>query len=154
MRILAVDPGKKTGWAIAEQERGDWPVPVTGALPQDEFLDFVWEELAGAYPPDVIVCEAYLIGPQTLKKTRGENWSLEQIGTLRWMAHYWGREFVLQTPAQAKVAVPDETLKLLGFWIPGQEDHERDALRHFTLLVTQRDAGFRRRLAEVVRQAG
>lgn len=130
MRVLAVDPGLRSGWAC--WSGGDFQ---TGICDPMELLDFCSERMG--YQPDLLACEAYKITARTAKLS-AQNWSLELIGALRWMCHRSSVPFVLQTPAEAKSFVPDQRLRDLGMWTPGKEDHARDATRHLVLALAKR----------------
>ena len=85
------------------------------------------------------MCESYVITASTLRKTRGENWSLESIGALRWMANKHRVEFVLQTPADAKRFADDRKLKAAGWYFPTPGGHANDAARHLMLYLARND---------------
>jgi len=133
-RILAVDPGKMTGWVFYEIGR---PKSFTGdEAPQLEFLDMVWRVLPKDRL-DTIVVEDFIISPRTAKLTRGD-WSLEQIGTLRWMAHQWDVKFDdSQTPRAAKPFAPDTMLKRVGWFVRTAGGHRNDAARHMLLYLAR-----------------
>jgi hypothetical protein len=124
--ILAVDPGKMTGWAT-------WPGPTFG---QDEFMAF--NERAATYleraNTTLVVCERFTIHPGTMTVSRGDtNWSIETIGVLRWACHRYGHPFELQGASDAKRFASNELLRQIGWWSRG--DHSRDATRHLCLAL-------------------
>lgn len=128
-KVLAVDPGKTTGWALAEFDTQ--ATPVSG---QDDAMPFLelaeaWAERNG--PGLTLVVEKFTITAATLKKTR-ETDALDVIGALRWFSHRYNCPMVLQTPAEAKSFATDGRLRAVGLWVPGQ-DHARDACRHLLL---------------------
>lgn len=128
MKIFAVDPGKRTGWAL-------WAPGSTvesGECEHFDFLRFAQDEVDSN---TVVVCENFLITYATLKKSR-QTWSLEQIGALRYWCWREDAEFVLQTPAEAKGFATDDRLKHLGWWQKGQR-HANDALRHLLLYAVR-----------------
>lgn len=128
--ILAVDPGKCTGWATWTL---DGPVTVSQAE-NDVFLPFADALMESLGDDLVIVCEAYIISADTLRKSR-QTWSLEVIGALRYLAHKHGCEFApLQRASDAKNVVPDDRLRDLGLYERGKE-HGRDAARHLVLYL-------------------
>lgn len=125
--IVAVDPGKTTGWAVYYE----------GAFSSGEmedhmlFADFFEGSLTMGpdfAKPTAIVCEDYIVTPETIKKSR-QNYSLELIGILRWFSHQAEIPFKLQTPAQAKKFATDDKLKKLD-WFKGGKGHADDASRH------------------------
>ena len=129
MKILAVDPGKVTGWA---ELNATVMKPQAHQLPHFEFLQYAEEAVLWA---DVVVCENYIITMATLKKSR-QTWSLEQIGCLRYWCHQKDVPFVLQSPAEGKQFGTDARLKALNWWHPGQQ-HANDALRHLLLYAVR-----------------
>lgn len=125
MKVLAIDPGKKTGWAVwvdgelieyGETEHYEW---------LDEFFSYYG-------PTDLVVCEDYLITQATLKKSR-QLWSLYQIGVFDWLCRRRKIPFEKQTPAAAKTFSTDDRLKKLGWYYPSPGGHQNDALRHLVL---------------------
>ncbi len=134
--IISVDPGKTTGWAIRIGEEE----PQSGQLPWYDFLDWIDAYIQAAVQNrfDVtIVCESFIITPQTIKKSR-QHWSLEAIGCLKyWSVKYLRKELVLQSPSDGKSFSTDDKLKNLKWYKPGNV-HANDALRHLLLyLVTK-----------------
>jgi hypothetical protein len=138
--IIAVDPGKVSGIAV-------WSSGTFNSFQEQTWyaVDRIWNTLENATkmrtnardvlipltePITAIVCESYVITASTLRKTRGENWSLESIGALRWMSNRHGVEFVLQTPADAKRFADDRKLKTAGWHNPTPGGHANDAARH------------------------
>ena len=83
-------------------------------------------------PVEAVVCESFIITNATLTKSRGENWSLESIGALRFLCTQHEVPFVLQTPARAKSFSTDEKLKRIG-WHTAGKGHATDASRHLLL---------------------
>jgi hypothetical protein len=133
--ILAVDPGVTTGLAV--WTAGE--VTITEEYHQIDFCDFAdfilrtWH--SGAIE-GVIVCEAYRITQETMRKTR-QTASLEIIGALRWMAAKYGHEFVLQGASEAKRFMTDAKLVHLGWYRRGTLGHVNDALRHLGLYLAK-----------------
>lgn len=133
MRIVAVDPGKITGVATWTPGRmSSWQEPTWYAI------DRIWTALDDGVV-DVVVCEAYIITAATLRKTRGENWSLESIGALRWMSRRHGVEFVLQAPADAMRFADDAKLRRAEWYRPTPGGHANDAARHLMTYLARND---------------
>lgn len=129
--VLAVDPGKLTGFALWTPNQF-----VAGEKPHADFLDFVWQMIDDdRVPIDAIVCESFTITADTLKKSRQYD-ALEQIGALRWMSSMTDAQFVLQTPAAAKSFSTNERLKTMGWYQVGR-GHANDAIRHLILFLAQ-----------------
>ena len=129
--VIALDPGKTTGYAVWWQgcER-----PTGG---QDESCQSVGERLdcwLSVHEGDaVVVCERFIINVNTVGNSQAP-WSLELIGVARYLAAKYHAQFVLQTPADAKTFMKDERLKKLGWYLKGKV-HANDALRHLGLYV-------------------
>ena len=130
--VLAIDPGLKTGIAVCDNIGIQ-----TMQLDVEEFYRLIrsYGYMNRWRPLDAIVCEAYIISPDTLKKSR-QHWSLELIGLTRYEAYLAGVNFKLQQASAAKKFVTNDLLKLYGLYVPGQ-DHANDALRHLVLYLVQ-----------------
>lgn len=143
MIILAVDPGKMTGWASYDTDRfmlhGAWEAPA------NEFLDGIVQWIEVSEPCDSkvvfrpmvrIVVEKFVITTETAKKTQGEeHWSIEQMGVLRHHARWAGMEFDgTQTLSNAGEFAPNKRLRDIGWYVPGK-GHANDALRHLLLNI-------------------
>jgi len=124
--IVAVDPGGTTGWATFKNDDVEWGEEAD----QFQICSFV-EEILKREDEIVVVCESYIITPQTIKKSRQYE-PLEIIGTLRYLAAKHGADFRLQSPSDAKRFVSDDFLKNVEWWPKGLV-HARDALRHLFL---------------------
>jgi hypothetical protein len=135
MRVIAVDPGKATGIALWTGESGDKSIPFAHTYQlQHSLCSWVDIVLQQQVSETHVVCEAYTITGATLKKTR-QNYSLEIIGALRYLAWKFEATFALQTPADAKRLSTNDRLAALG-WLRrplAAEDHANDALRHLLL---------------------
>lgn len=132
--IIAVDPGKTTGLATLDATTQDLTTAEYGF---NDTCSYVAQK-ASEYGSDLLlVCESFIIGPQTAKNTQAP-WSLELIGVMRYLSRsYCGRDLALQTPATAKRFSSDVRLKEVGFWTPGK-GHANDAARHLLLFLVQR----------------
>ena len=138
MIILAVDPGRTTGWATYTPGLPS-AVPSAEQAIDVEFIDRVipWIADVATRTPLRIVVERFVISGGTMRKSRGdENWSIEQIGLLRHHARWAGAEFDLQSAGDAKKFATDARLKEIGWWMKGR-DHANDALRHLLLNVAR-----------------
>jgi hypothetical protein len=139
--VMAVDPGKLTGWLVYQ------PLPVAG--PSDMALDIVdWGEdsqqsfceIAEKWVDKTsipVVCERwdYRPGVRTFQP-----YSLEIIGTLRYLTGFNPRRFHLQGPASAKEFGTHAKLHpyiWAGFG-KGGAGHAVDALRHALLFESTR----------------
>lgn len=134
MTIIAVDPGKTTGLAWTLDHHVSSPV----AQQADVEHFYEWIGRAPVTLPVTFVVERFDVGAGTIRKSRGEYWSLKLIGLIEFICWKNGYELVMQQAVAAKRLITDERLKLLGWWVPGQ-DHARDALRHLALYLVHHE---------------
>jgi hypothetical protein len=136
LRIVAVDPGKTTGWAIL-----DGPLGIRfGESPFMEFHGRADNYLRLRHDTGHqvrVVCERFVITGGTVTVSRGDtNWSIETIGVVRYLADKYGHLFELQGAGDAKKLGSGELLRRLGWWSRGA-DHARDAARHLALALAR-----------------
>ena len=134
--VLSVDPGKASGIALFEIERGEEPKLVwSGEYQMKEYAKPVREAISYALESEVVldvVCERFIINAQTVRNSQAP-YSLEQIGVLKQLMLDGGLDpdnLVYQSPADAKKMFPNEALKKLEYWHKGGEGHALDAIRH------------------------
>ena len=127
MRILAVDPGGNTGFAVWAD--GDWHA---WAQPWVEVGAVIQAELEAGL--DCLIMESFHITAQTARKSQDGLVSIELIGVGRYLSSCFGVPFVLQSPGEAKSFADDRKLKAWDFWTKGV-DHPRDATRHLLLYL-------------------
>jgi hypothetical protein len=124
--VLAVDPGLKTGWAMLT----DAGVFTAGEEHYELFLDRTERWLTSHHSHGtsvIVVVERFIITGGTMKKARGdENWSIEQIGVLRYLCRKLGHDL--------EKFAPDARLKIAHWYTPGR-GHANDASRHLLLAV-------------------
>ena len=122
-RILAVDPGDTTGWALFV----DATLKECGHV-GGNFATL--EKLIHAARPDVLVIEEYRIYGWRAKQ---HSWSdvptLRLIGGMQMLAQQMGLPVVMQTAQQAKGFSRDEKLRSWNFYQVGKK-HANDAIRH------------------------
>jgi len=129
--IIAIDPGKMTGWARLTPRGGAVAHSFGGGeQPLYDVLHWIHESMKQGLRPD-IVCEDFIFTKETLKKSR-QTYSTEGIGALRFLCEEYGSQFYVQTPAAAKRFSTDEKLKRIGWHTPGKP-HANDAARHLLL---------------------
>lgn len=133
--VLAVDPGKMTGWAWWGQQAGVWRFE-SGELPHLEFLRWA-DTIVQPHLFPFVVCENFIITAATLKKSRGESWSLKQIGCLEYWCAVRGVDFTLQKSADGLTFGSTERLKQIGFYVPGK-GHSNDASSHLITWLADR----------------
>ena len=129
MRILAVDPGRTTGWV--DYYDGS---PVDTTYGESSFGAVVEAVERRATYLDVIVCERFTINPYARNSNQTD--ALEVIGYLRSVAQRFGTGYRLQMPGDAKSFGTDDRLIEQGLYFPGQ-DHARDAARHLLLFLAK-----------------
>ncbi len=123
-----MDPGLVTGYAI-----WNGGVCATGELRCDEFLLFA-AKLIEDDEVDTVVSERFIYSAATGKLSTA-NWSLEQIGVLRFLCERSGIRFVLQNVADAKRFGTDSRLDFLHWPKPAGAGHARDAERHLLVFL-------------------
>lgn len=136
-RVLAIDAGLSSGWAVLDFELNSPPVELAlyqGKMGLIETVDRICETYK-SYEPDVVVTEKFNLRPGN--KFLADLTTVSVNGALQYAMHdKFGVEMVEQTPAQAKGLVSDKVLKRLGMWPTGSivgakdADDVRDALRH------------------------
>ena len=137
--ILALDPGKTTGWAAYDNETREFK---SGQTDYDETCRLLMhpEQLftSALTAADFdIVSESFIITINTAKNTQA-TWSLELIGCARMVSRlYGGQDLVLQAPSAAKRLMSDDLLKALQWYVPGK-GHSNDAARHLGLFLMSR----------------
>jgi hypothetical protein len=140
--VLAVDPGKLTGWLVYQQLRvagpDDRPLRVVewGENDQRSFCELAEKWVNGTAVP--VVCERWDNRPAMVQTF--QPYSLEIIGTLRFMTEFNPKRFHLQGPGDAKeFGTPSKLAPYRneGFGVGG-EGHALDALRHALLFESTR----------------
>jgi hypothetical protein len=125
LRILGLDPGGTTGWAIIEYDDSSVKLidkgQTKGAL--DGFLNDFNLEVLNQY--DQIVCESF-----TLREgIYGADLSpVYIIGALQALLHNTGKIVNYQEP-KLKPLCDNDRLKMMGLYTAGQ-GHAMDAVRH------------------------
>lgn len=133
MIVSAFDPGKVTGFATYDTETQE--LRAGEGEPWSVLLSTL-DGLTAARDRGVerrVVCEDYVITVSTLKKSRGDSWSLKQIGALELIARLTSSDFTLQTPSEAKSFVTDAKLRAVGWFVSTPGGHRNDACRHLVL---------------------
>lgn len=148
MKILACDPGDRTGIAVCNTENdyafNSWEEDDIDRMLENIYIDVV----SASY--DLVIIENFIIHSDTAKKKKPQRWPLEMIGAIRWICYSRGQPFIIQTPSQ-KDWMDDDKLKRLG-WYRGSANsyagHADDAARHLGVYlgVTRQDQDFLRKL--------
>lgn len=135
-RIVALDPGGTTGWAMWEEG------PLTlqshstsdrfncGQIGPDEHHKQLWDFLGTMQTHDfTIVCESFEFR-QGKQRHNINLMSKEYIGVAKlFAAERMDTPVVFQTAALGKGFVSDAKLKAMGLYHPGHK-HAMDAIRH------------------------
>lgn len=145
--IVAIDPGKTTGWALYDTDDARFVSGETAGR-----FDFYrnLRELASSGRPLEVVAEAFTITARTIATDRQYD-ALYIIGYVEAACEVNGWPFSLQEPGTAKGFASNEKLAVLGWRNPTPNGHADDAARHlFTYLATKRPALAQPLLARIV----
>lgn len=137
MKILAIDPGERVGWAVGEVDTNGYAerldVCQHGITALKPFALKLFEAIGGY---DVVVYETYRISANHIKHHIGSDVpTLQLIGMIR--AAAWLNpqvKLVGQGPATKKTAdktMPDDLReRIAGLPAAHDDSHDGDALRH------------------------
>lgn len=134
LTVLAIDPGKMTGWATW------WCGSFSaGQDDRDHFLPrvevFLRAARSGGVDPHIAI-ERFVIGPATLKNSQQTD-ALEIIGAVKYIATLHKATVDMQTPADAKRFATDARLKRLELYKGSKFDHANDATRHLVVWLAR-----------------
>lgn len=145
-RVLAIDPGKKTGLAWLRQEKGLIYLEDSYEASPDEIIEKIrptlasWKPVADGQPPLRVVVEQFVINSMTSQRSQEASWALRTIGAVEQACRDVGYPLPAiewQKPAEAKNAFTNEKLKNLNLWHRGGEGHALDAIRHGALYLAK-----------------
>ena len=162
-RLLCLDPGETTGWALFEKSKlSNWGQIKT--VIDDKILWDNLEDLFIIQEPTAIICEDYRIYQHKLARhsfspvlTLRLIGGIDALCLLGWYA-YLGPHYIdeyggnrdyyerhtcpiyYQMAMQAKGFITDEKLQQWGFWQEGMR-HSRDAIRHGCYFLLFHDRG-------------
>lgn len=136
MRILALDPGVTTGFAVATGVISHHKPPgasfsiigdtaITTWQRKDD-VNGIWDTL-NYWGPSSVVYEKFT--PPAATRHRVELFPVQVIGVARLFCQMVGIPEYSHTASQAKRFWTDTKIKRLGLWVPSQ-GHGMDALRH------------------------
>jgi hypothetical protein len=140
--VIAIDPGKTTGFAVITYAGESPALLVSRELGPYAFAMALTDELKAAKEAGVlidVVCERFVINAQTIKNSQAP-FSLEQIGIMKYVVHSNGldpEKIYFQSPSDAKKLFSNDALKKLGFWHVGGGGHALDAMRHGLLRIAK-----------------
>lgn len=130
MRVLAVDPGTATGFAL-------WDDGVFSAWEKTGLMDAgecVWRYVDFA---DEVVCERFnlSLGGRAMTPA-GIRDTLELTGVVKYACGLDGPPLHFQDPAESRFST-NQMLKDVGFHTPSKPDHMRSAARHLLLRLVK-----------------
>lgn len=139
--LLAVDPGKVTGFAllnISEMTNEISPRIISTYELSVPGFQHAFDSFLRNYcvDPIEVVIEEYKITAATAKLTEAP-WSLKNIGVVEFLCRERGLPLTEQPPSRAKNFVPNDRLQALGLWHKGGAGHANDALRHAVLYLVE-----------------
>lgn len=133
--FIGIDPGETTGlarwdssWSI---DKIEWlQVPAISIAPA--LKSFI-------LPGSNVACERYVIGANTVKKSRKPtDTTMKIIGVVEDTCTSNDASLTMQASGDAKSFGHDRTMRRLGWYIRSHR-HATDAARHMLLLIARRD---------------
>lgn len=146
LKIMGVDPGGITGWAVFEFPRlsmfGD---------EEPEIVSWDTGEFFGSEEEQALQIAAKAVGVQGMDYKLGpavvvEDWDYgsplrdpqvysplriaAQLRLLHHMGRFGDARLVFQSRTMAKKTFTDERLRFYGYYVPNSRNHEKDAVRH------------------------
>lgn len=140
MRIVSLDPGGTTGYAVWHDmnDVDDWNAGHIG--PSEHHIE-LWG-LLDRYSPNLVICEGF--NYQRREVDRGVSLSLvskEYIGITKMWCKMRKKEYLEPPPGQAKQLVSDNYLKSMSpsLFLPGKK-HANDAMRQLVYYLVNKKA--------------
>lgn len=136
--ILAIDPGKMTGWAEVEYTESE----IISKNTMEVSIEEIWELIGDVLDdpdrtlPDVLVIEDFKITTGT-GKLGSPDWSLRIIGAVEYLGFKNSIPVVKQYPSNAKAFSTNDKLRAVDMWHKGGAGHANDALRHAMLYMVK-----------------
>lgn len=138
--VLAVDPGKSSGYAVFDGE-SLYCGQIEG-ISENETVDLLLDVLE-EYGCGVVVLEDFIL--RSSVKTRDLLSPVRINAAISYGLHSGGWVGVaveLQTATDAKGVLTDARLRRKGLWVPGK-DHANDAIRHMLLYLRRQKISVR-----------
>lgn len=129
-RVIAVDPGETTGWAVGRIGGGEFQLERYGATPWKEFVLTYARTMFGEDPFEIVVYESWRLRHRNALEMAGSDFTAVQcIGGLKLCA--WMTGALLSTKEPAHKPVADRQMGGTDY-LPGRGgvEHHRDAIRH------------------------
>jgi hypothetical protein len=139
-KILSLDPGGTTGWALWQTRKGNLDDYTVGHLGPGDHHAELWSmirELCKVPDDFRIVCESFEFRQGDHNRHKIVLDSKEYIGVVKLMSQLYDIPVVFQTASVGKTFCTDEKIKALDLWTPGMK-HAMDALRHLITYQVQR----------------
>lgn len=130
MRVIAIDPGENTGWAIGAVVDGKLHVTAFGYDPWKKFCMNYMDVMDGDNSFDVVVFESWRLRASEMKALLGSDLPSSQcIGVIKYGA--WKHKKQLVTSEPSNKPVIDGQMGGTDY-LPGRDgaEHHRDAVRH------------------------
>jgi hypothetical protein len=153
-RIVALDPGGTTGWAMWQDTPMKFDPPLDhftcGQIGPQEHHEDLYAHLEFLQTSEfILICETFEFRQQDVEIRMGINlMSREYIGVAKlFAAQRMSSPVVLQSPGLAKSFIPDKKkngmeanakLKAMGLYVPGSP-HAMDAMRHLIYYMVNRE---------------
>jgi hypothetical protein len=137
-RVIALDPGGTTGWAVWTMEANgdmDWHLGQLGPEDHHELLYALLER--ETIHDFTVVCESFEFR-QSRQRDNINLMSREYIGIAKLYEQERKNPVVFQTAAMAKSFVTDQKLKSMHLWHPGKK-HAMDAMRHLVYYLVNKE---------------
>ncbi len=146
MKVVALDPGGTTGWAVycdevAERDAKRAHSPqlflpgfYCGEFRKSNHHEELFDWLAFEHTHDTtVVCESFEFR-QNRQRDNINLMSKEYIGVTKLFGQTHAVPVVFQTAALGKGFVTDQKLKAMSLWSPGNK-HAMDAMRHLVYFL-------------------
>jgi len=140
--IQGVDPGEITGLFFLDLGTGVFASQELGFREAGRTL----RQTMSIYGYDLdVVCERFVITPETHKKTQEGHWSMEVTGLARFFSwEFCGQDLFgympqkeRKTPHGYKTFATMARLKALGWWVPTKDGHGNDAARQVLVYLVE-----------------
>lgn len=130
MRVIGIDPGEQTGFAMGRIIDGVLIIEEYGWLPWVQFCYKLFNTQIGDNPFQVIVYESWRL--RKPKELYGSDLqSVQCVGQIKACAQWPEKHAILVTNEPAYKPVADGFMKHYDITLPtGDVEHHRDAIRH------------------------
>lgn len=135
MRVLGVDPGETTGYALCDYDSQTQEMTVVEWGEWHGMEELEQKISAGLFTGvQAMAIEMYIVYPNRARTHIGDKlYTAQEIGRLKWIARQLGISRVKEQPASmAKQRWSDTRLRKHGFgaYLSSDLPHRTDALRH------------------------